>query len=119
MPRRSSAGGAPLTAGVLISSVSAGRLWQRLAFRLAEGLRTLALNIETIFQRPEQPGEDGNHHHVVHRHRQQGLHHEEICAYKRWPVSSSSGKETTDRIELSLMMVMYSLISVGSEMRNA
>ena len=53
-------------------------LAQRLAFRLAEGLRTLALNIETIFQRPEQPGEDGNHHHVVHRYRQQGLHHKEI-----------------------------------------
>ena len=27
----------------------------QLAFRLAEGLRTLTLNIETIFQRPEQP----------------------------------------------------------------
>ncbi|STV98488.1 Uncharacterised protein [Klebsiella pneumoniae] len=59
MPRRSSAGGAPLTAGVLLSSLSAGKaLAQRLAFRLAEGLRTLTLNIETIFQRPEQPGED-------------------------------------------------------------
>ena len=53
-------------------------LAQRLAFRLAEGLRTLALNIEAILQPPEQPGEDGNHHHVVHRHRQQRLHHEEI-----------------------------------------
>ena len=50
----------------------------RLAFRLAERLRTLALNIEAILQRPEQPGEDGNHHDVVHRHRQQRLHHEEI-----------------------------------------
>ncbi len=28
MPRRSSAGGAPLTAGVLLSSLSAGRLWR-------------------------------------------------------------------------------------------
>jgi hypothetical protein len=42
-----------------------------------------------------------------------------FCAYRRWPVSSSSGSEITDRIELSLMMVMYSLISVGREIRNA
>lgn len=72
------AGGAPLTAGVLLFAQRRQALAQRLAFRLAEGLRTLTLNIETIFQRPEQPGEDGNHHHVVHRYRQQGLHHKEI-----------------------------------------
>ncbi len=64
--------------GVALFAQRRQALAQRLAFRLAEGLRTLTLNIETIFQRPEQPGEDGNHHHVVHRYRQQGLHHKEI-----------------------------------------
>ena len=64
--------------GVALFAQRRQPLAQRLAFRLAEGLRTLTLNIETIFQRPEQPGEDGNHHHVVHRYRQQGLHHKEI-----------------------------------------
>ena len=41
--------------GVALFAQRRQALAQRPAFRLAEGLRTLTLNIETIFQRPVQP----------------------------------------------------------------
>ena len=61
------------------------RLYRRLqvlaqgcAFTLIEGLRTLTLNIQQVFQRPEQPAKHRDDHNVVNGDRQQRLHDEKI-----------------------------------------
>ena len=53
-------------------------LAQGCAFTLIERLRTLTLNIQQVFQPPEQPGKHRHHHDVINGDRQQRLHDEEI-----------------------------------------
>ena len=42
-----------------------------------------------------------------------------FCVYSRWPTSRISASEITDTSEVSLAMVMNSLLSAGSAMRSA
>ena len=53
-------------------------LTQGFAFRFIERLRTFALNIQQVLQRPEEPGKGRDHHDVIDRDRQQRLHYEKI-----------------------------------------